>query len=82
MALPGALEVKLIVWLPLLIANDCWVCGAAFQLALPAWLALMVQVPTLTRVMVDPETVQVAVVAEVKATLSPELALALGVTGP
>ena len=80
-ALPGALEVKLIVWLPLLIVNDCCTCGAAFQLALPAWLALIVQVPTLMRLMVEPETVQVGVVAEVKVTLRPELALALSVIG-
>ena len=61
---PGALEVKLIVWLPLLTVNDCCDLGAAFQLVLPAWLALMVQVPTVTKVTVEPATVQTLVVAE------------------
>ena len=40
---------------------------------------MIVQVPTATNVTVEPETVQVAVVAEVKATLKPELAAAVGV---
>ena len=55
---------------------------AAFQLALPAWLALIVQVPTATNVTVVPETVQMLVVAEVKATVRPEEAVALRVIGP
>ena len=54
--------------------------GAAFQFALPAWLALIVQVPTVTKVTVVPETVQTPVVAEVKLTVRPEEAVALTVT--
>ena len=49
---------------------------------LPAWLALIVQVPTVTNVTVVPETVQMPVVAEVKVTARPEVAVALRVTGP
>ena len=71
----------MIVWLPLLIVKDCWTWGAAFQLVLPAWLALIVQVPTVTKVTVVPETVQMLVVAEVKVTVRPEEAVALTVTG-
>ena len=70
----------MIVWLPLLIVKDCWTWGAAFQFALPAWSALIVQVPTVTKVTVVPETVQTLVVAEVKATASAEEAVALTVT--
>ena len=53
----------MIVWLPLLTVNDCCTWGAAFQLALPAWLASIVQVPTVTKVTVVPEMVQTLVVA-------------------
>ena len=60
----------MIVWLPLLIVKDCWTWGAAFQFALPAWSALIVQVPTVTKVTVVPETVQTLVVAELKVTAS------------
>ncbi len=42
--------------------------GAGFQVALPAWLALMVQVPVVSSVTLVPETVHTAVVAEVKLT--------------
>ena len=72
----------MIVWSPLLTVNDCCTWGAAFQLALPAWLALIVQVPTVTKVTVVPEMVQTLVVAEVKATVRPEEAVALSVSGP
>ena len=72
---------KLIVWLPWLIVNDCWTWDAAFQLVLPAWLALMVQVPTVTKVTVVPETVQMLVVADVKTTVRPEEAVALIASG-
>ena len=72
----------MIVWLPLLIVKDCWTCGAAFQLASPAWLALIVQVPTATKVTVVPDTVQTPVVAELKMTVRPEEAVALTVIGP
>jgi hypothetical protein len=42
----------------------------------------MVQVPTVTKVTVVPETVQTLVVAEVKATVRPEEAVAPSVIGP
>ena len=71
---------KVIVWLPLLIVKLRCTCVAAFQLVSPAWLALIVQVPTVTKVTVVPETVQTLVVAEVKATVSAEEAVALTVT--
>ena len=48
---------------------------------LPAWLASMVQVPAATNVAVVPETVQTLVVADVKATARPELAVAESVSG-
>ena len=67
----------MIVWLPLLIAKVCGAWRAAFQLVSPAWLALMVQVPTATKVTVVPDTVQTPVVADVKVTVSPEEAVAL-----
>ena len=82
MALAGAVEVKLIVWLPLLIVKLCCTWVAAFQFASPGWLALMVQVPMVTKVTVEPETVQTAVVADVKMTASAEEAVALTVIGP
>jgi hypothetical protein len=78
----SASAAKVIVWLPLLIVKPCWTWDAAFQLALPAWSALMVQVPTVTKVTVVPETVQTLVVAEVKATVRLEEAVAPSVIGP
>ena len=45
MALPGAVEVKVMVWLPLATVTFCWTWVAAFQTALPAWLASSLQVP-------------------------------------
>ena len=50
-------------------------------MALPAWLALMVQVPGATRVSVLPLTVQMPVVVEVKLTARPELAVAASAGG-
>lgn len=50
--------------------------AATAKLALPAWLAVMLQVPALTKVSVVPETVQTAAVVEANATLRPELAVA------
>ena len=60
--------------------NDCCTCGAALKLALPGWLALMVQVPVVTKpskpVLV---TVQTLVVAEVKTGVKPDVAVAVSV---
>jgi hypothetical protein len=50
-------------------------------LVLPAWEALIVQVPAATRVTVEPDTVHTAVVADAKVTAKPEEAVALGVNG-
>ncbi len=44
---------------------------------LPVWLAWMVHVPVATSEAVDPETVQMAGVVEVKLTDRPELAVAV-----
>lgn len=55
--------------------------AAASKLALPAWLALTVQVPTLSSVRLAPAVVQTAGVLEANATVNPELALATRVTG-
>ena len=49
---------------------------AAAYVSLPAWLALMVQVPVVKTVMVVPVTVQIDVVAEVKETVKLEEAVA------
>ncbi len=46
-------------------------------MALPAWLAWIVQVPVVTRWTVEPLTVQTPVVVELKLTARPELAVAL-----
>ena len=51
-------------------------------MALPAWLAAIVQVPAATPVTVEPETVQMVVVSELNVTGSPELAVALSVPVP
>jgi hypothetical protein len=48
---------------------------------LPAWLAVIEQVPGAMRVTVAPETVQTGTVVEAKLTGSPELAVALRLKG-
>ena len=50
---------------------------AAAQMVLPAWVAWMVQEPTDSRVIVEPDTVQTAEVVEAKLTARPEEAVAL-----
>jgi hypothetical protein len=54
----------------------CATGGAGAYVPFPAWLASMVHVPAETRVTAVPETVQTPVVAEVKVTASPEVAVA------
>ena len=46
-------------------------------MALPGWSALIVQVPVVTSVTVEPLTVQTAGVVELKVTARPEEAVAL-----
>ncbi len=68
---------KVIVWLALPTVKLCDTDGAALYVALPAWSALIVQVPVDTRWTVEPLTVQTPVVVELKVTVRPELAVAL-----
>ena len=76
----GLVEVKVIVWLPLLTVIDCWTWGAAFQLVLPAWLASILQVPTPVKLMTPAFKVHpVLVPSRVMVTASPEVAVAVGV---
>ena len=49
---------------------------------MPAWVAVMAQVPIATSVTVEPETVQTGKVVETTLTGSPEEAVALRVTVP
>jgi hypothetical protein len=59
----------------------CCTCGAAAKEVLPAWFALIVQVPAIRNVAVVFETVQTLVVADVNATAKPEVAVAVSVSG-
>ena len=56
--------------------------GATAYVASPAWLALMVQIPTPSAVTKLPLTVQTPVVAELKVGERPEVAIALAVVLP
>ena len=80
MAPLGAAEVKVMLWLPLPTAKDCWSWGAAAKLALPAWLASMTQVPAAWKLTTPAEIEQtpVLVVSTVRATVRPEVAEAAG----
>lgn len=77
--LPG--DTKVMVCAPGLTTKDCTTAVAALKLALPAWLAVMVQVPTPTSVALVLATVQTAGVEDTRLTASPELALATKATG-
>ena len=70
----------MMVWLPLLTAK-LWLTGvAADQLLLPAWEAVIEQVPVLTKVRTPPEVeVQTVGVVEAKLTGRPEVAVAVRV---
>jgi len=59
----------------------CCTWGAAEYDELPAWFASMMQVPTVRKVAVAFETVQMLVVVEVNVTARPELAVAESVRG-
>ena len=56
--------------------------GAAAKLPLPAWLAVIEQLPTATSTAFDPLMVQIEVVLLVYATVKPELAVAPSATEP
>src|SRR3954462_15181617 len=58
--------------------NDCWTCGAALKLALPAWLASITHVPAPVNERVAPEIEHTADATGsiVKLTVSPEVAVA------
>src|SRR5579862_1593334 len=76
---------KAIVWLPLPIVKLRSTAGAAFQFALPAWLALIVPAPVVWNVRISPEVpevVQTLRVFDSKLTVRPEVALAASVMGP
>jgi hypothetical protein len=56
----------------------CWACAAAFQLLSPAWLALIMQVPTAVKVSVPPASTQPLLPAASDTVgVNPELATAL-----
>lgn len=64
------------------LTSKLWFTGvAAAQLALPACIAWMVQVPVATSVTVAPDTVQTVVVVEAKLTARPDEAIALTLNG-
>ena len=73
-----AVEVALsVAWLALLMVMLLLTCEAAAKVPLPAWFALMVQVPAVRMLTVVPLTVQTLVVLEVKATVNIEVDEAL-----
>jgi hypothetical protein len=71
---------KSIVWGIRAIGNDPRTASAAANRSLPAWLAVMAQVPALIAVAVRPETVHTSGVSEVKDTASFDVADADRVT--
>src|SRR5258708_749637 len=73
---------RVMVWVPCVTVKLRLTDAAAAQLALPAWLAVIEQVPTAIGVTVVPVTVHTPVVDEVKLTVSPELAVAFAVKAP
>ncbi len=70
---------KVIVCMPLPTGNDCCACGAGFQLASPAWLASITQVPTAVNDTVEPEIehTEAAAASMVNATVRPDDAVAV-----
>ncbi len=70
---------ELIVWLPLLTVNDCWTCGAALKLPLPAWFASITQLPAPVNDTTPPliEHTELAVPSTVSCpTTNPDVAVA------
>ena len=60
------------------IVKICVTVAAAFQLLSPAWSARTLHDPAVTMLTTPPDTVHTAGVPEVKTTLSPEEAVAVG----
>lgn len=60
------------LWSALVTENDCVTLEAALYVVLPPWLAVSVHVPTVTGVMVYPETVHTPVVLLTSETVSPD----------
>ena len=83
-ALDGAVLVNEMDCAALFTVNDCCICGAAFQLLLPAWLASIVQVPPVRKVTTPAEMEQTEALdgSMVNVTGSPEVAVAVGVYVP
>lgn len=77
--LPG--EMKVMVCAAATTVKVLETTAAASKLALPAWLALMLQLPTVTSVRAAPLTVQTAGVLEANVTVKPDVALATKGTG-
>jgi hypothetical protein len=73
---------KVMVWVPWVTEKLRLTDAAAAQLVLPAWLAVIVQVPTAIGVTVVPVTVHTPVVDAVKLTVSPELEVAFTMKAP
>jgi uncharacterized protein (DUF983 family) len=68
---PGTIPLTLNAWVT---------CGAAENEALPAWLALMLQLPAVTKVSVPPVViVHTEVVLELNVTVNPDVAVAVSV---
>ena len=77
--LPGAAKLKVCVAAST--ANDRLSDSAAAKTALPAWLAVTVQVPAASRLKLLPLTLHTAGVAETSVTARPELAVATSAAG-
>ena len=78
-AVPNALSdraANVMVWLPGATVNPWLTAGAAAKLLLPACDARTVHVPAPANVTVVPDTAHTGIVVEVKATASPEVAVA------
>ena len=77
-ALAGAVEVT-VMELAFLTVKLCCTWVAAFQFVLPESLKCRVHVPAAMKLTTPEEMVQTVVVAEVMTTVSPEVAVAVGV---
>ena len=80
MAVVGAVEVKVIVWLRFT-EKACCTWGAALKVVLPAWLASRVQVPGPVKLTTPPLMEQTLPLeaSTVMVTARPEVAVAVGV---
>lgn len=76
-AMLDGVQVKVRVWLPLATGTLVVTAGAAEKSALPAWLAVTVQVPTLPAVSVAPLKVQTLAGAALRVVVKPEVAVAV-----